>query len=97
MPLKVEVAYDTLCHNGESRMSRPLYTIATEMSNTLCHMILSSTTLGNASFVTLFHTEVHVVTGSFTFLSRPSLTLICVKRPAHSPLTTVADATVVMR
>ena len=60
MPLRITVAYDTLCHggicqSGESRMSGPLYTMATEISNTLCQMIWSSATLGNVSFVTLLH------------------------------------------
>ena len=57
MPLGITVAYDTLCHggiyqSGESRVSGPLYTVAIEISNTLCQMILSSTMLGNVSFVT---------------------------------------------
>ena len=62
MPLRITVAYDILCHNsichsGGSRMSGPLSTVATEISNTLCQMIWSSTTLGNVSFVTLLHIE----------------------------------------
>ena len=58
MPLRVTVVYDTLCHggicqSGESRMmSGPLYTVAIEISNTLCQMIWSFTTPGNVSFVT---------------------------------------------
>ena len=56
------MAYDTLCHSGichsgESRMSGPLYTVAIEISNTLCQMIWSSEMLGNVSFVTLLHIE----------------------------------------
>ena len=62
MPLRITVAYDTLCHggichSGESRMSGPLYTVAIEISNTLCQMIWSSTTLGNVSFVAFVHIE----------------------------------------
>ena len=62
MPLRITVAYDTLCHggichSGESRMSGPLYTVAIEISNTLCQMIWSSATLGNVSFVTFVHIE----------------------------------------
>ena len=62
MPLSITVAYDILCHggicySGESRMSGPLYTVATEISNTLCQMIWSSATVGNVSFVTLLHIE----------------------------------------
>ena len=62
MPLRITVAYDILCrggicHSGESRMSGPLYTVATEISNTLCQMMWSSATLGNVSFVTLLHIE----------------------------------------
>ena len=78
MPLRITVVYDILrhggiCHSGDSRMSGPLYTVATEISNTLCQMIWSSTTLGNVLFVTLLHTEgACIVTGSFTILSRPS-------------------------
>ena len=62
MPLRITVAYDTLCHNGvchsgESRMSGPLYTVAIEISNTQCQMIWSSIMLGNVSFVTFVHIE----------------------------------------
>ena len=62
MPLRITVAYDTLCHvgichSGESRMSGPLYTVAIEISNTLFQMIWSSATLGNVSFVTFVHIE----------------------------------------
>ena len=54
MPLRITVAYDTLCHGG-GRMSGPLYTVASEISNTLCQMIWSSAMLGNVSFITLLH------------------------------------------
>ena len=76
MPLRITVAYDTLCHggisqSGESRMSGPLYTVAIKISNTLCQMIWSSTTLGNVSFVTLLHIEGICSAGPFAMLSRP--------------------------
>ena len=77
MPLRLTVAYDTLCHggichSGESRMSGLLYTVAIEISNTLCQMIWSSTRLGNVSFVTLLHIEGICSAGQFAVLSRPS-------------------------
>ena len=45
----------------ESRMSRPLYTVSTEISNTLCQVILSSARRGfreNVSFVTSLHVDI---------------------------------------
>ena len=77
MPLRITLAYDILCHggichSGESRMSGPLYTVATEISNTLCQMIRSSTTLGNVSFVTLWHIEGACSDRVISVLSRPS-------------------------
>ena len=76
MPLRITVAYDTLCRggifqSGESRMNGPLYTVAIEISNTLCQMIWSSTTLRNVSFVTLLHVEGTCSAGPFAMLSRP--------------------------
>ena len=76
MPLRITVAYDTLCHggicqSGESRMSRPLYTVTNEISTTLCQMIWSSTMPGNVSFVTLLHIEGTCSAGPFAMLSRP--------------------------
>ena len=53
-------------------MSVPLYTVAIEISNTLCQMIWSSTTLGNVSSVTLLHIKGTCSAGPFTMLSRPS-------------------------
>ena len=80
MPLRITVAYDTLCHggicqSGESRISGPLYTVAIEISNTLCQMIWSSSTTGNVSCVTLLyieHVERTCSAGPFAMLSRPS-------------------------
>ena len=104
MPLRITVAYDTLCHggicqNGESRMSGPLYTVAIEISNTLCQMIWSSPTPGNVSFVTLLHNRRYIVQGHSQCYLGLHLTFIChsVQRPAHSSLATVADVTVAMR
>ena len=82
------MAYDTLCHggicqSGESRMSVPLYTVAIEISNTLCQMIWSSTTLGNVSFVTLLHIKGTCSARPFVMLSRPSFDF-------HLPLCTKA-------
>ena len=76
MPLRITVANDPLCHggicqSGESRMSEPLNTVAIEISNTLCQMIWSPTTLGNVSFVTLSHIEGTCSAGSFAVLYRP--------------------------
>ena len=77
MPLRITVAYDTLCHggicqSGESRMSWPLYTLAIDISNTLCQMIWSSAMLGNVSFANLLHIEGTCSAGLFAVLSRPS-------------------------
>ena len=60
-----------MCQSGESRMSGPLYTVAIEISNTLCQMIWSSTMLRNVSFVTLLHVEGTCSAGSSPTLSRP--------------------------
>ena len=62
MTFRITVAYDILCHggichSGESRMSGPLYTVATEISNTFCQMIWPSAPLRNVSFATLLHIE----------------------------------------
>ena len=77
MPRRVPVAYDTLCHggichSGESRMSRPVYTMVIESSNPLCQMIWSSAALGKVSFVTSLHIESACTDRLITNFSRPS-------------------------
>ena len=51
------LCHSDICHSGESRMARPLYTVAIDISSTLCQMIWSSAMLWHVSFVTLLHIE----------------------------------------
>ena len=49
-----------ICQSEESRMSKPLYTMAIEISNTLWHMIWSSKMLGNVHvYVSLCFVQIH--------------------------------------
>ena len=104
MALRITAAYDTLCHGGichggESSMSTSLFTLwQSKISNALSNAFGLRPHCLETYHLSLFYI-IHVVTGSFTILSKPFDFYLpqCTKRPVHSPPLMVSDATVVIR